>query len=157
LKGTICEHKSRKKNLGTPTARDVVTRLIARESSATPAQNAAAVAANVLRSISRDLSRFIGTDGCEALVARARSQARLAHNSPENISGTTQAGRAGNGSTGTAAAPEPQTAEELESTLVALIELLGRLIGDELAMKLADQHAADSGLQQDAVRRRNDE
>jgi hypothetical protein len=37
------------------------------------------------------------------------------------------------------------TAEALESMLVRLVELLGRLIGDDMAMKLIERSLAASG------------
>jgi hypothetical protein len=39
---------------------------------------------------------------------------------------------------------EPATAEALESLLVRLVELLGRLIGDDMAMKLIEQSLSAS-------------
>jgi hypothetical protein len=40
---------------------------------------------------------------------------------------------------------DPATAEGLEAMLVHLIELLGRLIGDDMAMKLIERTLAASG------------
>ena len=39
---------------------------------------------------------------------------------------------------------DPATAEALESLLVRLVELLGRLIGDDMAMKLIERSLAAS-------------
>ncbi|MBE3075840.1 MAG: hypothetical protein IMZ75_13005 [Actinobacteria bacterium] len=38
----------------------------------------------------------------------------------------------------------PATADAIESMLVGLIELLGRLIGDDMAMKLIDESLVQS-------------
>ncbi|HMH25668.1 MAG TPA: hypothetical protein VK542_03680, partial [Gemmatimonadaceae bacterium] len=39
---------------------------------------------------------------------------------------------------------DPETAEALESMLVRLVEVLGRLIGDDMAGKLIDRTFGDS-------------
>lgn len=39
---------------------------------------------------------------------------------------------------------DPETAEALESMLIRLVELLGRLIGDDMAGKLIDRTFGDS-------------
>jgi hypothetical protein len=134
----------------------LVSRLIAREAGAASDSNAAAMAANVIQRITADLCHFLGSDGCDALLMRARSQAQAAHPSLKNIT--------------IVALPDPsvqgvpesiqahgvaETAAGLESTLVSLIELLGRLIGDELAMKIVDQDRAEGGLP-DGPRGRNE-
>jgi hypothetical protein len=129
------------------TPRDVVSRLIARESSATSHPNAAAAAASVLQRISADLSRFIGSDGSHALLMRARSHAQAAHPALKNISIETQPDLSLHGvPESIQASGAAETAAGLESTLVALIELLGRLIGDELAMKLVEQNSSDGAF-----------
>lgn len=132
-----------------------MSRLIARESSATSDPNAAAVAAGVVRRIAADLSRFIGNDGCQALLLRARSHAQAAHPALKDISIIAHPDLSVHG------VPESiqahgaaETAAGLESTLVALIGLLGRLIGDELAMKLVERNPADGALP-DGPRRHN--
>jgi hypothetical protein len=47
------------------------------------------------------------------------------------------------------ASGDPETAEALESMLVRLVELLGRLIGDDMAGKLIDRTFGDSEQRSD--------
>jgi hypothetical protein len=152
----VPERKQKEITVGS-TASEVVSRLIARESSGTADPNPAAIAATVLQHISADLSRFIGSDGCHALLLRAHAHAHEVHPALKNISISAQPNLSVHG------VPESiqshgaaEIAAGLESTLVAVIELLGRLIGDELAMKLVEQNSADVALP-DKQRRRNDQ
>jgi hypothetical protein len=126
-------------------ANELASRLIARESSTAPDASAAVIAANVLAAVSADLCRFVGSDGCYALLTRARSQAQSAHPALKNI--TIIAGL------DLALQGVPESIQEhgaakiaagLESTLVAVVELLGRLIGDELAMKLLENSSDEA-------------
>jgi hypothetical protein len=47
---------------------------------------------------------------------------------------------------------DPETAEALESMLMRLVELLGRLIGDDMAGKLIDRTFGDSEQASDDTR-----
>lgn len=90
-----------------------------------------------------DLSRWVGRDGCHALFTRALAEAQVEYaildqiklrpRSEPYIDGITEIimGR-GDG----------ETADALESMLVHLIELLSRLIGDDMATKLIRSTAA---------------
>jgi len=134
----------------------VVSRFIARESSVTSDPNPAAIAATVLQRISANLCRFIGSDGCHALLMRSLARARATHPAVNNIRIIAQPHPSLDG------VPESiqrhgatETAAALESTLTALIELLGRLIGDELAMRLLEQNPADVASP-DRPRQRNE-
>ena len=115
------------------------------------------IAGAVLQRVSADLSRYIGSDGCHALLVRAHAQSKSAHAPLKSISILAPPDLSLHG------LPEsiqkhgaPETAVALEATLVALIELLVRLIGEELAMKLVEQHSADGPLP-DEARRRNEQ
>ena len=87
-----------------------------------------------------DLSRWVGLDGCHALFTRALADAREKEKSLEAITlharstpyvqGVTEAVEK-DGSAKTAAA--------LEAMLVILIELLGRLIGIDMATNLIER------------------
>jgi hypothetical protein len=101
-----------------------------------PARNAAAACDYLYRT----LSRWVGPDGCHALYARALAQAaneypaleriQLRPRSKPYIDGVPQTiTEHGDGA----------TAKAFESMLVRLVELLGRLIGDDMAMKLIEQ------------------
>ena len=101
--------------------------------------------------MSADLRRFIGSDGCHALLTRALSRTQADHRALQNISIIAQPDLSVQG------VPESiqahgaaETAAALESTLTALIELLGRLIGDELAMKLIEQNPSDGASRGEA-------
>jgi len=87
-----------------------------------------------------DLSRWVGLDGCHALFTRALAAARGKQESLESITrharstpyleGVTEAV----GKDGSA-----KTAAALEAMLVILIELLGRLIGIDMATNLIER------------------
>lgn len=88
----------------------------------------------------RDLSRWIGLDGCHGLFTRALAeslteypllaQVQLRPRSEPYIDGAADAAR----SDGDAA-----TAEALESIIVHVVELLRRLVGDDMAIKLIER------------------
>jgi len=135
----------------------MVSRLVARESSAASDPNAAAVTAGVLQRMAADLVRFIGKDACHALLVRARVNAEADHPALKDIQIVAQPDLAVGGvleSIQLHGAAE--TAAGLESTVVSLIELLGKLIGNDLAMKLVDQNPSDGALP-DGPRLLNDE
>ncbi|MDQ6770601.1 MAG: hypothetical protein M3Z54_11520 [Gemmatimonadota bacterium] len=102
-------------------------------------------AVDACNQLHQDLSRWVGLDGCHALFTRALAQARsdyplleeiqLRPRSEPYVEGGTEAidtyGAA-------------QTAEAIESMLAGLIELLGRLIGDDMAMKLIEESFPES-------------
>ena len=91
------------------------------------------------------LSRWLGSDGCHALFSRAHAQARTEHAALEHIQ---LRARSEPYIDGVAAAimahGDPVTAEALEAVLVHLIELLGRLIGDDMALKLIERSVAST-------------
>lgn len=88
----------------------------------------------------RELSRWVGPDGCHALFTRALAEARnefaplgqiqLRAGSEPYIGGVAET---------VAAYGDTATAKALESMLVHLVELLGRLIGDDMATKLIER------------------
>lgn len=88
----------------------------------------------------RGLSRWIGRDGCHALFTRALAQARSSHPLLEQIKLDPRSGDYVDGMApvimqyGNAAATSA-----LEAMLVVLIELLARLIGDDMATRLIGQ------------------
>lgn len=93
----------------------------------------------------QDLSRWVGRDGCHALFTRALAEARTDHPLLEEIQ---LRARSEPYVEGVAEAIETygaaQTAEAIESMLARLIELLGRLIGDDIAMKLIEESFPES-------------
>ncbi len=93
----------------------------------------------------RELSRWVGSDGCHALFTRALAQAatdfpalgkiQLRARAEPYLDGVAEMIMAH----GDAAATEA-----LESMLVRLVELLGRLIGDDMARKLIERRVTAS-------------
>lgn len=129
-----------------PAARQTARRLIsARRSGLAGRDSAARAAAAACDDLYRELSRWVGPDGCHALFMRALAQARTEYpalgqvqlhaRSEPYIDGVAEA---------IMAHGDPATAEALESMLVHLVELLGRLIGDDMAMKLIERSLAAS-------------
>lgn len=128
----------------TPTLRELARRLVAPQTSTGGAADLpSATASRICNHLYRDLSRWIGADGCHALFARALARTQSGHPALRDI-------RLGGGSDscleGVAESVQVHGAsavgEGLEAMLVALIELLGRLIGDDMASKLIEQSVA---------------
>jgi hypothetical protein len=91
-----------------------------------------------------NLSRWVGIDGADALFARALTHARrnhpalgvvrFGHRSETCLEGIEESAR----THGAAAA-----AEGVAGIFTALIELLGRLVGEDLATRLVQQSVPD--------------
>lgn len=119
-----------------PAARRIARRLVDAGKSGESASrtSAAVIACNQLY---RNVSRWVGSDGCHALFTRAFSQVRTSYPVLEKIQL-----RAGSdpyieeSTEAIEAVAAPATAEALETIIAAVIELLGRLIGDDMAIKL---------------------
>ena len=127
------------------TARQLAKRLVDRETSTgnsnTTRASAAALAGEGLY---RALSRWIGSDGCHALFTRARAQEQSANLpldslqlSPRHdpyITGVPESiGEYG----------DDATADAIESMIVGMIELLGRLIGVDMATSLIERSLSE--------------
>ena len=119
--------------------RGIVRRLIkSRTTERTEGDTAARAAAG--DHLYRELSRWVGPDGCHALFTRALSQARTGNpplgqiklrvGSEPYIGGVAET---------VVAYGDAATAKGLESMLVYLVELLGRLVGDDMATKLIER------------------
>jgi hypothetical protein len=129
-----------------PPARQIALRLIkSRRPERAGDDTAAGAAAAACNHLYRELSRWVGSDGCHALFTRALAQARNDYPALEQIQLRARSepyidGIAeiiiGHG--------DGATADGLESMLVRLVELLGRLIGDDMAMKLIERSLAAS-------------
>jgi hypothetical protein len=121
--------------------RELVAQLIAHgeQDEKSPKSDVGAVTSAFQR-VSEELTRWVGADGCNAVVNRALSRAQASHpalatvtipnHSPPALEGVPEAIKAHSA---------PAMAAGLESMLVTLFELLGRLIGDDLSVKLAEQ------------------
>lgn len=123
--------------------REIARRLIdSRRQDGTAADTARAVAA-ACNHLYRELSRWVGPDGCDALFARALAQARTQYPALGQIQLHARSDPYIDGVAETILAHgDSATAEGLESMLVRLVELLGRLIGDDMATKLIDRSLA---------------
>lgn len=126
--------------------REIARRLIdSRRRDPTGAETAARAAASACDHLYHELSRWVGVDGCHALFTRALAQARTEHPALAQIQLHPRSEPYIEGLAATIMAfGDAATAEALESVLVRLLELLGRLIGDDMATKLIGRDLAAS-------------
>jgi hypothetical protein len=129
-----------------PAAQEIVRRLISsrphRQQRGDISARAAAAASD---SLYRELSRWVGPDGCHALFTRALAESRTQYPVLEKIQLRARSEPYIEGiADSIMARGDPETAEALESMLVRLVELLGRLIGEDMAGKLIDRTFGDS-------------
>lgn len=135
--GVLLARQRRKMTPDRPAVQQLTRRLIDREAPGdAPAKRAAAVHSACER-VAHELSRWVGTHGCDVLFTRALTESRTEHPllATIRVRGPLEPGLDGvpesiqaNGAAETAAA--------LEALLVTLFELLGRLIGDDMVMRL---------------------
>ena len=129
-----------------PLAGQVARRLInSRRSERAGGDSPARAAASACDHLYRELSRWVGPDGCHALFTRALAQARAEYPALEQIQLRARSEPYIDGVAQTIMAHgDAATAEALESMLVRLVELLGRLIGDDMGMRLIERSLAAS-------------
>ena len=129
-----------------PPARDIAGRLISsRRSERKGGETAARAAAAACDNLYRELSRWVGSDGCHALFTRALAETRTEYPPLTQIQLRARSEPYIDGVAETIMAHgDPATAEALESMLVRLVELLGRLIGDDMAVKLIERSLISS-------------
>jgi hypothetical protein len=122
-------------------ARRLARRLIeARRSGQSESESPARAAATAADGLYRELSRWVGLDGCYALFSRSLSQARTSFPSLAQIEIRARSQPHIDAVAETIMAQgDPAVAEALEFMLEQLIELLGRLIGDDMARKLIER------------------
>ncbi len=127
-------------------SRQIAHRLVnTRRSERAGGDTAARAAAAACDHLYRELSRWVGSDGCHALFTRALAQARTEYPALGQIELRAGSEPYIDGVAATIMAHgDPATAEALETVLVRLVELLGRLIGDDMAMKLIERSLAAS-------------
>ncbi len=124
--------------------RQLARRLIeARRSERSEGDSVARAAASASDRLYRELSRWVGLDGCYALFSRALAHAgtelpalgqiQIRARAQPHIDGVAET---------IMARGDSATAEALESMLAGLAELLGRLIGEDMAMKLIERSLA---------------
>jgi hypothetical protein len=129
-----------------PSASDVAALLIAHEMRDGPAVDNVRPVASALQRAVVELSRWIGTDGCRALLTRALSRAGQHHRALANVKVVSNSVPVLQGVEDSVLANgESAVGAGLTTTLVQLFEVLGRLIGADLTLKLAERiTAADS-------------
>jgi hypothetical protein len=129
-----------------PPAREIARRLISgRRSEREGGDTAARAAAAACDNLYRELSRWVGPDGCHALFTRALAGTRTEYPALAQIQLRARLEPYIDGVAETIMAHgDPVTAGALESMLIRLVELLGRLIGDDMAVKLIEQSQASS-------------
>jgi hypothetical protein len=142
-----------------PPARRIAQRLISSHRSERAEEQAGArAAAAACDHLYRELSRWVGSDGCHALFTRALAQARTEYPALGQIQLRARSESYIDGVAETIMAHgDAATADALESMLVHLVELLGRLIGDDMAIKLIERRFAASDRRDAASDRRREE
>ncbi len=131
---------------GESPAQNIARRLInSGRSESRGANTPARAAASASDHLYRELSRWVGPDGCHALFMRALAETRPEHPALEQIQLRARSDPYVEGLAETIIARgDPATAEALEWMLVRLVELLSRLIGEAMAMKLFERGLARS-------------
>lgn len=126
-------------------ARQLAKKLVDHETNAGSANTSRASAAALAgEGLYRALSRWIGSDGCHALFTRARAQEQLTHRALESLQlsprhdpyiiGVEESiGEYG----------DDATADAIEAMIVGMIELLGRLIGVDMATSLIERSLSE--------------
>jgi hypothetical protein len=129
-----------------PTPRDLATQLIAHARRNGRASGAVEVAATAFDGLAAQLCRWLGAGGCHALLTRALAQAKANHpalSGLEIVSGANA--RVGRVSEGVEAHGAKKMGAGLEAALVSVLDLVGRLIGDDLSVKLVELSMANGG------------
>jgi hypothetical protein len=138
-------------------AQVAAARLIAHETrSGSAGRNAVQQRASALEGAARELSHWVGPDGCSALFTRALNRARQEYPVLRNIVVITESVPVLTGVEESVAASDADAvAVGLNATLVELFGLLVRVVGSDMTMKLAEQMTA--GKTTDAVPAQDEE
>ncbi len=125
----------------TPTAKQLAQRLIGRKRSAADADTTnSSAAALAVGELYQALSRWIGSEGCHALMARARAEAEVDHPLLSALQLRARAQPYVDGLSETVAEyGEAATADSVRAMLAGMIDLLGRLIGVDMATNLIER------------------
>ena len=127
------------------TARELAKRLVDRETSTGNSKTTRASSAALAgEGLYRALSRWIGSDGCHALFTRARAQEQPGNRALESLQlsphhdpyiiGVQES---------IAEYGDDATADAIEAMIVGMIELLGRLIGVDMATSLIERSLSE--------------
>jgi hypothetical protein len=131
---------------GLPTAQQLARRLVDRERIAGDSDmTRSSAAARAGEELYQALSRWIGSDGCHALFGRACAQAQVDHPPLEVVHLRARATPYFEGvAESVREYGETATADAIESMLAGMIELLGRLIGVDMATNLIERSLGES-------------
>ncbi|MEX2283843.1 MAG: hypothetical protein WEE89_15265 [Gemmatimonadota bacterium] len=124
-------------------SRELALLLIAHETSsgdAATANDDVTPVAGALRLATTELSNWVGPDGCSALLLRACTRASQDHPALSSITIVSHSAPVLTGIPESVQAySAPAVRAGLTATLVELFELLGRVIGNDLTIRLAEQ------------------
>jgi hypothetical protein len=126
-------------------ARELTRRLVARAVLKSDGPDSAALAAQVAcERTYRDLARFLGQNGAQALLTRAVAVAVVEHPVLKEIRIGRRSEPSADGVRGLVQVHGVSAiAAGLEALLETLLGLLGRLIGDDMAAQLVEQNATN--------------
>jgi len=138
--------------------REVARGLISRHRSGHSGSDAnARAASDACAHLYHELSRWLGPEGCHALFKRALAQTRRHHPALEQLQLRAQSERYVEGiAEAIMAHGDAATSGALESLLTNLVELLGRLIGDDMAMRLIEPSLPPGDSDASASRKREE-
>jgi hypothetical protein len=128
-----------------PAAQELARRLLAQEvpESAAP-DDVIAGLQRVCEGVCQNLRRWVGTDGSAALFARALDRARGDHGALKELRAAPSPGGCLEGLAASVQAHGATAVMEgLVAVLTVLVELLGRLIGSDMAINLMEQAVPD--------------
>jgi hypothetical protein len=129
-----------------PTALLIARRLLAKEAAPGKEGDAAMVGANLQRAclrVTESLRDAMGEDGYTALLARALARTEDDHPALKNIRRLSSRGiRLDNVVAGIETHGVGPVTAAIEAMLAALIEVLGRLIGEDMALRIIDQETS---------------
>jgi hypothetical protein len=126
-----------------PTPTQIARLLIKHRRSEQAGISPARAAAAACDHLYRELSRWVGSDGCHALFTRALAEVRIQHPALESVQLHARSDPYTDGvAEAIIAHGDPATAAGLEALLVRLIEILGRLIGEDMSTILIERSLA---------------
>ena len=125
----------------------IARRLVsARQSERFGGGNAARSAAAACEQLYRDLSRWVGRDGCHALFERALSELRTQNSALDAVRLHPKSDPYVDGVAETIMSHgEAATAQALEKVVTRVVEILGRLVGDDMASILIERSLVSAG------------
>lgn len=127
-----------------PTAIPLARRLIEHGATGAAQDGATAAAREACERLYRELRYWVGADGANVLFRRALAQARDKHPSLQRIQlQSRSATLLGDLEESASAHGAADIVAGIEAMLVALLELLGRLIGDDMTLQFAEDSLLD--------------